>query len=385
MAGRKTPVRSGRRAPVVLVTAAAGAAGDAVVTALLQRTGRPGGPRKVLAVDERRGSEPADGPRALWRLADLADPGAAGEVLRDADVVVHVAADRPGGRPAGAGRGAPRPRGPGGAGGGDGGGGGRRPPAPRGHQRDGARRPAGQPGAAAGRRAARRRPGRRPGRRPAGGRGGAGPRAAAHPASRVTRAAAGRAGRRRRRHRRHPALRGAPPADGARRPTAAGSSATSTTSPPPRGSRVDAPAWRASLTVGARRRARARRRSRRPPGCGGSSWPRRRRSAPPSGCTGSACCRRPARDLAYVVYPWVVAADRLRAAGLGAALRQRRRAWPCCSRACRAGVARGRTPRRPPGRARWARPARRSPSSAPPPSWRQARARRRRRATYAEP
>jgi nucleoside-diphosphate-sugar epimerase len=76
----------GRRGPVVAVTRAATLPGTAVVAALAARVGETGGPRSVVAVDDRRG--PADG--AVWRITDVTSPGVA-ERLAGADVVVHVA------------------------------------------------------------------------------------------------------------------------------------------------------------------------------------------------------------------------------------------------------------------------------------------------------
>ena len=79
-------VRPGRSGPVVAVTGAASRAGIAVITALVERVGTPGGPRRVVAVDADRG--PVEG--ATWRLAELADPSVV-DCLAGADVVVHVA------------------------------------------------------------------------------------------------------------------------------------------------------------------------------------------------------------------------------------------------------------------------------------------------------
>jgi len=80
-------VRSGRRGPVVAVTSAASPTGSAVAAALVRRAGEGGIPRTVVAVDDRRG--PVDG--AAWRLCDVATPAVA-ECLAGAEVVVHVAA-----------------------------------------------------------------------------------------------------------------------------------------------------------------------------------------------------------------------------------------------------------------------------------------------------
>lgn len=79
--------RTARGGPVVAVTGAASPAGAAVAAGLHSRSGQAGGPRRVLAVDDRRGS--ADG--VSWRLADVAAPGVA-DCLEGVDVVVHLAA-----------------------------------------------------------------------------------------------------------------------------------------------------------------------------------------------------------------------------------------------------------------------------------------------------
>ena len=74
-------VRSGRSAPVVVVTAAGPAAGAAaVVRVLADRVGAPGGPGRVLAVDTDVPGEPGE-PGTPALVAELAG----------ADVVVHVA------------------------------------------------------------------------------------------------------------------------------------------------------------------------------------------------------------------------------------------------------------------------------------------------------
>lgn len=82
-------VRSRRDAPrprpVVAVTGASGPVGAAVARALVAHAGRDVG--SVVAVDGRRGD--VDG--AHWRVADLASPSVV-EALQGADVVVHVAA-----------------------------------------------------------------------------------------------------------------------------------------------------------------------------------------------------------------------------------------------------------------------------------------------------
>jgi len=78
--------RGRRNGPVVAVTRAASLPGAAVATALATRVGESGGPRSVVAVDDRRGA--VDG--AVWRIADVTSPGVA-ERLAGADVVVHVA------------------------------------------------------------------------------------------------------------------------------------------------------------------------------------------------------------------------------------------------------------------------------------------------------
>jgi nucleoside-diphosphate-sugar epimerase len=80
--------RAGRRTgPVVAVTGAAGPAGAAVAAGLQLRVGERGGPRRVIAVDTRQGD--LEGPE--WRVGDVATPMVA-DCLAGAEVVVHVAA-----------------------------------------------------------------------------------------------------------------------------------------------------------------------------------------------------------------------------------------------------------------------------------------------------
>lgn len=87
-ARRTRPSRNGRRSgPVVAVTGAAGPAGAAVAAGLQLRVGERGGPRQVIAVDTRQGD--LEGPE--WRVGDVATPMVA-DCLAGADVVVHVAA-----------------------------------------------------------------------------------------------------------------------------------------------------------------------------------------------------------------------------------------------------------------------------------------------------
>ncbi len=75
-----------RRGPVIAVTSAAGPVGAAVARALVRHQEAPGGPRSVIAVDGDRGD--LDG--VVWRLGDITDPSVA-ERLSGVDVVVHVA------------------------------------------------------------------------------------------------------------------------------------------------------------------------------------------------------------------------------------------------------------------------------------------------------
>jgi len=85
---RTRTTRTGRRGgPVVAVTGAAGPAGAAVAAGLQLRVGERGGPRRVIAVDTRQGD--LEGPE--WRVGDVATPMVA-EFLAGADVVVHLAA-----------------------------------------------------------------------------------------------------------------------------------------------------------------------------------------------------------------------------------------------------------------------------------------------------
>lgn len=79
-------VRPGRSRPVVAVTRAAGPVGSAVAAALAARVGTPGGPRRVVAVDAERG--PVE--QVTWRLADVTAPAVV-DCLAGVDVVVHVA------------------------------------------------------------------------------------------------------------------------------------------------------------------------------------------------------------------------------------------------------------------------------------------------------
>lgn len=82
--GRRRPTR--RRGPVVAVTGAAAPVGAAIAAALARRQGEPNGPAGVVAVDEARGA--LDG--VTWRLGDVTDPDVV-DRLAGADVVVHVA------------------------------------------------------------------------------------------------------------------------------------------------------------------------------------------------------------------------------------------------------------------------------------------------------
>jgi nucleoside-diphosphate-sugar epimerase len=87
-AAARRPARSGRRSgPVVAVTGAAGPAGAAIAAGLQLRTEERGGPRRVVAVDTRQGD--LEGPE--WRVGDVATPTVA-DCLAGVDVVVHVAA-----------------------------------------------------------------------------------------------------------------------------------------------------------------------------------------------------------------------------------------------------------------------------------------------------
>lgn len=87
MAAQRGRVRSRRSGPVVAVTGAAGPAGAAITAALVAAQSEPDGPAGVIAVDAVRG--PVDG--CTWRLGEVADPSVL-EHLTGADVVVHVAA-----------------------------------------------------------------------------------------------------------------------------------------------------------------------------------------------------------------------------------------------------------------------------------------------------
>ncbi len=71
---------------MVAVTAAAGPVGSAIAGALARRVGTPGGPRAVIGVDATRG----DVEGVTWRLGDVTDPSVV-ERLSGVDVVVHVA------------------------------------------------------------------------------------------------------------------------------------------------------------------------------------------------------------------------------------------------------------------------------------------------------
>jgi nucleoside-diphosphate-sugar epimerase len=77
---------AGRRGPVVAVTGAAAPVGAAVAAVLVRRQGSPCGPSEVVAVDDVRGA--LDG--VTWRLGDVTDPSVI-DRLAGVDVVVHVA------------------------------------------------------------------------------------------------------------------------------------------------------------------------------------------------------------------------------------------------------------------------------------------------------
>ena len=80
------PARSPRRGrPVVAVTGAARGIGELLVRRLTSSDAV----RKVVAIDTIRG----DTPHAIWRLADVHDPGLA-DRLAGVDVVVHLAVER---------------------------------------------------------------------------------------------------------------------------------------------------------------------------------------------------------------------------------------------------------------------------------------------------
>jgi nucleoside-diphosphate-sugar epimerase len=80
----QAPVRQGRTSPAVAVTGAAHGLGHAL-TARLAGSERV---RKVIAIDEHRG----DVAGVIWRLADVRDPALAGR-LADVDVLVHTDID----------------------------------------------------------------------------------------------------------------------------------------------------------------------------------------------------------------------------------------------------------------------------------------------------
>jgi nucleoside-diphosphate-sugar epimerase len=80
----QAPVRQGRTSPAVAVTGAARGLGHAL-TARLAGSERV---RKVIAIDEHRG----DVAGVIWRLADVRDPALAGR-LADVDVLVHTDVD----------------------------------------------------------------------------------------------------------------------------------------------------------------------------------------------------------------------------------------------------------------------------------------------------
>jgi nucleoside-diphosphate-sugar epimerase len=80
----QAPVRQGRTSPAVAVTGAARGLGHAL-TARLAGSERV---RKVIAIDEQRG----DVAGVIWRLADVRDPALAGR-LADVDVLVHTDVD----------------------------------------------------------------------------------------------------------------------------------------------------------------------------------------------------------------------------------------------------------------------------------------------------
>lgn len=75
-----------QQGPVVAVTGAAEPVGAAVAAALAGRLGSPAGPSAVVAVDEVRGELD----EVTWRLGDVADPSVV-DRLSGADVVVHIA------------------------------------------------------------------------------------------------------------------------------------------------------------------------------------------------------------------------------------------------------------------------------------------------------
>jgi nucleoside-diphosphate-sugar epimerase len=80
----QAPVRQGRTSPAVAVTGAAHGLGHAL-PARLAGSERV---RKVIAIDEQRG----DVAGVIWRLADVRDPALAGR-LADVDVLVHTDID----------------------------------------------------------------------------------------------------------------------------------------------------------------------------------------------------------------------------------------------------------------------------------------------------
>lgn len=82
--GKKRPTR--QRGPVVAVTGAAGPVGAAIAAALVRRLDASAGPSSVVAVDDTRGD--LDG--VTWRLGDVTDPSVV-DRLAGAEVVVHVA------------------------------------------------------------------------------------------------------------------------------------------------------------------------------------------------------------------------------------------------------------------------------------------------------
>jgi nucleoside-diphosphate-sugar epimerase len=87
----RSVVRRGRSAPAIGVTGASGVLGGALVERLIQHPDRP----KVIAIDTVRRRNPG----VTWRLADVRDPALASR-LGGIDMLVHLATDRSTTRPA---------------------------------------------------------------------------------------------------------------------------------------------------------------------------------------------------------------------------------------------------------------------------------------------